>query len=81
MNFQRLGTTADDHAIADAVARFADDALAPLAQRIAAEMGAIDILVNNAGMQHVSPLLEFPAGKWDELLAVNLSAPFHAIQA
>ncbi|MCO5339550.1 acyl-CoA dehydrogenase family protein [Delftia tsuruhatensis] len=34
MNFQRLGTTADDHAIADAVARFADDALAPLAQRM-----------------------------------------------
>ncbi|KAI5935376.1 Fumarylacetoacetase [Manis javanica] len=27
-------------------------AIAPLAQRIAAEMGAIDILVNNAGMQH-----------------------------
>lgn len=34
MNFQRLGTTADDHAIANAVARFADDALAPLAQRM-----------------------------------------------
>ena len=34
MNFQRLGTTADDHAIADAVARFAEDALAPLAQRM-----------------------------------------------
>lgn len=34
MNFQRLGTTADDHAIADAVARFADDVLAPLAQRM-----------------------------------------------
>jgi len=34
MSFQRLGTTADDHAIADAVARFADDALAPLAQRM-----------------------------------------------
>ncbi|WP_280191244.1 3-hydroxybutyrate dehydrogenase [Delftia sp. PS-11] len=56
-------------------------AIAPLAQRIAAELGAIGILVNNAGMQHVSPLLEFPAGKWDDLLAVNLSAPFHAIQA
>jgi 3-hydroxybutyrate dehydrogenase len=56
-------------------------AIAPLAQRIAAELGPVDILVNNAGMQHVSPLLEFPAGKWDELLAVNLSAPFHAIQA
>ncbi|MCB4790044.1 acyl-CoA dehydrogenase family protein [Delftia sp. Lp-1] len=34
MNFQRLGTTAEDHAIADAVARFADDSLAPLAQRM-----------------------------------------------
>jgi alkylation response protein AidB-like acyl-CoA dehydrogenase len=34
MSFQRLGTTADDHAIADAVARFADDVLAPLAQRM-----------------------------------------------
>ncbi|MBJ2141293.1 acyl-CoA dehydrogenase family protein [Delftia acidovorans] len=34
MNFQRLGTTAEDHAIADAVARFAEDALAPLAQRM-----------------------------------------------
>ncbi|WP_310638502.1 acyl-CoA dehydrogenase family protein [Delftia acidovorans] len=34
MNFQRLGTTADDHAIADAVARFADNTLAPLAQRM-----------------------------------------------
>ncbi|MDX4954912.1 acyl-CoA dehydrogenase family protein [Delftia acidovorans] len=34
MNFQRLGTTADDHAIADAMARFAEDALAPLAQRM-----------------------------------------------
>lgn len=56
-------------------------AIAPLAQRIAAELGPVDILVNNAGMQHVSALLEFPPGKWDDLLAVNLSAPFHAIQA
>ena len=32
MNFLRLGTTEEDQAIADAVARFADEALAPKAQ-------------------------------------------------
>lgn len=44
-------------------------------------LGPIDILVNNAGVQHVAPLGEFPEDKWNLLLAVNLSAPFHAIQA
>ena len=34
MTFLRLGTTEEDQAIADAVARFADDTLAPLAQRM-----------------------------------------------
>jgi 3-hydroxybutyrate dehydrogenase len=75
---------ADEHGVA--VRHYGLDlrdgaAIATLATRIAAELGPVDILVNNAGMQHVSPLLEFPAGKWDDLLAVNLSAPFHAIQA
>ncbi|QXZ09607.1 3-hydroxybutyrate dehydrogenase [Comamonas sp. Y33R10-2] len=56
-------------------------AIAPLARRIAAELGAIDILVNNAGMQHVQSVLQFPAEKWNALMAVNLSAPFHTIQA
>ena len=32
MNFLRLGSTEDDQAIADAVARFADETLAPVAQ-------------------------------------------------
>jgi 3-hydroxybutyrate dehydrogenase len=38
--------------------------------------GAVDILVNNAGLQHVSPVEDFPAEKWDTLLAVMLTAPF-----
>jgi 3-hydroxybutyrate dehydrogenase len=42
---------------------------------------APDILVNNAGIQHVSPVAEFPADKWDAVLAINLSAAFHAIKA
>jgi 3-hydroxybutyrate dehydrogenase len=39
--------------------------------------GSIDILVNNAGIQHVAPVEEFPVGKWDAILAINLSAAFH----
>jgi 3-hydroxybutyrate dehydrogenase len=44
------------------------------------ELGAIDILVNNAGTQHVAPIDEFPVEKWDLILALNLSAAFHAIR-
>lgn len=40
-------------------------------------IGPIDILVNNAGMQHVSPIEEFPVEKWDQIIALNLSAAFH----
>jgi 3-hydroxybutyrate dehydrogenase len=37
----------------------------------------LDILVNNAGVQHVAPIDEFPAAKWDLILAINLTACFH----
>jgi 3-hydroxybutyrate dehydrogenase len=44
-------------------------------------LGACDILVNNAGIQHVAPLEEFPDDKWDAIIAINLSAAFHATKA
>ncbi|HET7717314.1 MAG TPA: 3-hydroxybutyrate dehydrogenase [Bauldia sp.] len=43
--------------------------------------GAVDILVNNAGIQHVAPIDQFPVEKWDQIIAINLSATFHAIRA
>jgi len=43
--------------------------------------GAVDVLVNNAGIQHVSPVDEFPEDKWDQIIAINLSAAFHATKA
>ena len=43
--------------------------------------GKVDILVNNAGIQHVASLEDFPADRWDEILAVNLSAAFHTTRA
>ncbi len=46
-----------------------------------AAFGQVDILVNNAGIQHVSPVESFPPETWDAILAINLSAAFHAIRA
>ncbi len=43
--------------------------------------GSIDILVNNAGIQYVSPVEDFPEAKWDAIIAINLSAAFHATKA
>jgi len=43
--------------------------------------GSVDVLVNNAGIQHVAPIEEFPIEKWDQIIAINLSAAFHAIRA
>jgi 3-hydroxybutyrate dehydrogenase len=44
-------------------------------------LGGVDTLVNNAGIQHVAPIDEFPPEKWDAILAINLSAAFHAMRA
>ena len=44
------------------------------------DWGALDVLVNCAGIQHAAPLAEQPAGKWDDIIAINLSAAFHTMQ-
>ena len=41
----------------------------------------VDILVNNAGVQHVEAVEKFPADKWEQILAVNLSSTFYATRA
>ena len=43
--------------------------------------GSVDILVNNAGIQHVAPIVEYPEDRWDAVIAINLSAAFHASKA
>jgi 3-hydroxybutyrate dehydrogenase len=45
------------------------------------ELGSVDILVNNAGIQHTAPVAEFPDERWDAVIAINLSANFHAVKA
>ncbi len=52
-----------------------------LVRRTQATFGGLDILVNNAGVQHTATIADFPPEKWDAVLALNLSAPFHCMQA
>jgi 3-hydroxybutyrate dehydrogenase len=48
---------------------------------LVAQAGTCDILVNNAGIQHVAPIEEFPAARWEAILAINLSSAFHTTAA
>lgn len=45
------------------------------------KLGSVDILVNNAGIQHTDAVEDFPADKWNAVIAINLSGIFFAIQA
>ena len=57
------------------------DQIAAMIAQAEATFGAVDVLVNNAGIQFVSPVEAFPAEKWDQIIAINLSSAFHAIHA
>jgi 3-hydroxybutyrate dehydrogenase len=72
----------------EAIAALSDELEAPhigadLSRRTGVEAlmagaGQVDILVNNAGMQHVAPIEDFPVEKWDQIIALNLTAAFDA---
>ena len=57
------------------------EAIRDLIEATYKNFGAVDILVNNAGIQHTSPVESFADDKWDAIIAINLSAAFHAIKA
>jgi 3-hydroxybutyrate dehydrogenase len=43
------------------------------------ELGHCDVLVNNAVVRHTGLIEDFTADAWEESMALNLSAAFHAI--
>lgn len=45
-----------------------------------AEWSPVDVLVNSAGVQHAVPLAEMPVERWDQIIAINLSAAFHTMR-
>lgn len=54
--------------------------IAELIETTRGEHGGLDILVNNAVVRAFGAVEDFAPEDWDEALAVNLSAPFHAIR-
>ncbi|KAB7610260.1 3-hydroxybutyrate dehydrogenase [Amylibacter sp. SFDW26] len=57
------------------------DQIAEMIKMADAKMGGVDILMNNAGIQHVSPVEDFPADKWEQIIAINLSSAFYTTKA
>jgi len=79
-----------DHALAAEIAKThgvnaryisADMSKADACRQLIADAGGCDILVNNAGIQHVAPVEDFPTGKWDAIIAINMSSAFHTTAA
>lgn len=80
----------EDHALAESLAKkygvtvryVAADMSDPEACRMLVETApACDILINNAGVQYVAPIEDFPAAKWNDIIAINLSSAFHTTAA
>lgn len=80
----------EDHAIAKEIAsetgvqaRYikADMSKGDECRALIEQAGRCDILINNAGIQHVAGIDEFPAEKWDAIIAINLSSAFHTTAA
>ncbi len=57
------------------------DAPGRLVETVAREMGGFDILVNSAAIMVRTPIGEVTPAVWDDMMAINLRAPFFAAQA
>ena len=57
------------------------DEIADMVHTAEKTFSTLDVLVNNAGIQFVSPIEDFPVEKWNQIIAINLSAAFHAVRA
>jgi gluconate 5-dehydrogenase len=77
-----LGEAADKLARTDAKVRAvafdvtSEDSVTEAIDYCERDIGSIDILVNNAGMQFRSPLEDFPADKFDQIMHTNVVSVF-----
>ena len=51
-----------------------------LVQQARSRLGSVDVLVNNAVVRHFAPIEDFSPADWEQALAVNVSAAFHAVR-
>lgn len=69
-----------DHAWFPADLRDAE-AIPQLVQQVLERFGRIDVLINNAGISRNGVSWKLSSDDWNDVLAINLSAPFHLIKA
>jgi pteridine reductase len=55
--------------------------LPALIEQVTRTFGRLDVLVNNAAIFPRTPFTEVTAAEWDEVMALNLKAPFFLAQA
>jgi 3-hydroxybutyrate dehydrogenase len=77
---EKIATTHGVKTIYDGADLRQPEAIATMVARAGAAFGGIDIVVNNAVVRHFAPIEDFPTERWEEALAVNLSAAFHIIR-
>lgn len=77
---EAITATHGSQAIYDAADLREPDAIAAMIARANAAFGGVDIVVNNAVVRHFAPVEDFPTERWEEALAVNISAAFHTIR-
>ena len=68
-------------ALYDAADMTEPEQIKAMVARCHAEIGGPDIIVNNAGIQHVAPIEEFPADKFEAIIKINLTSAWYLIQA
>ncbi|MEM8979147.1 MAG: 3-hydroxybutyrate dehydrogenase [Pseudomonadota bacterium] len=82
--------TDEDHALAEGLAKDhgvnaryiqADMSDGEACRALIEKAGRCDILVNNAGIQHVAAIQDFPASKWDAIIAINMTSAYHTTAA
>jgi len=76
-----LATTSGAQALYDPADMTKPDQIAAMVDRAAREMGSVDIVVNNAGIQHVAPIEDFPAEKFEAIVQIVLTSAWYMMKA
>jgi NAD(P)-dependent dehydrogenase (short-subunit alcohol dehydrogenase family) len=76
----RLARDLGVRAVAIAADLRRDEDIARLLAEVIRELGRLDVLINNAGLYSAAPIAKVSPALWDDLLAVNLRAPFFLVQ-
>ncbi|MDH7971892.1 3-hydroxybutyrate dehydrogenase [Sphingomonas sp. AR_OL41] len=76
-----LAATSGAKALYDAADMTKPEQIQAMVKRCHEELGGPDIIVNNAGIQHVAPIEDFPADKFEAIIKINLTSAWYLIQA